>query len=69
MSGHRKRKGGSSNYVNKTTFVRKPGGAQREAVTKSLGPAAVNAERDDMESVIRSELSGMFTVYVTSLTY
>ena len=66
MSGSRKRKSGSSNYVNKTTFVRKPGGARREVVTKSLGRAAVALERDEMELNIRNELSGTLTFYLTA---
>ncbi|KAF7791531.1 hypothetical protein EIP86_002547 [Pleurotus ostreatoroseus] len=67
MSSSKSRKSGSSNYVNKTTLVRKPGGVRRQVVTKKMGPTAVNEERDAMEVVIREEMSILTSTQAAAL--
>ena len=62
------RKSGSSNYVNKTTFVRKPGGVRRQVITKKMRPNAVNEEREAMAAAIREEMSGMYTLEIITIT-
>lgn len=58
MSGSKKRKGGSSNYVDSTTFVRRPGGARREAVSRIMGSRAIDEKRKETEALIRAEMAG-----------